>query len=92
MHSYDIPFIKMKACSKYTLSSTCLAPMCLCAEIVSVRSAQIDDCAENFSASLQMDGCTENFAIHWAQMGTTIARFYSKGNPFKVLYEKNVSL
>ena len=41
---------------KYTLSSMCSAQICLCAEIFRGHSAQMDDCAKNFGASLaQMD-------------------------------------
>ena len=47
-------------------------------KFLSVRSAQIDDCAKNFSASSQMDGCAENFAINWAQMGTTSPKNVNK--------------
>ena len=53
---------------KYMLSSTCLAQICLCAKIFSVRSALMDDCTENFGAHwVQMDNCAENFGAHWEQ-------------------------
>ena len=49
-------------------------------KIFSVGLAQMDDCAENFSArSAEMEGYAENFAAHWAQMGTTDSMTFFKG-------------